>query len=231
MPRLRTNTPHLVTSLPLRSCKKLRPAEDRPRAGFSQLSTYSRSGTSGGVWAGIDRLATNGIDLTKGDIEVSPIAHYHMGGVRVDTHMETSVPVYSRLVRRWAVANGANRLSGNAIPEAFVFGDGRDGLPRSWREKKPVGPTRPPPPWKKYRQAEMSPRRGRGGLGRYACRTQELMWRDVGLLRTQEQLDTALARVQEMRREIGEHPASDHRYALSMQDWFDMRNSLLVAET
>ena len=46
-----------------------------------------------------------------------------------------------------------------------------------------------------------------------------------------EQLDTALARVQEMRREIGEHPVeSDHRYALSMQDWFDMRNSLTVAE-
>ena len=61
---------------------------------------------------------------------------------------------------------------------------------------------------------------------------QELMWRDVGLLRTEAQLNTALTRVREMGCEIGEHPSeSDHRYALSMQDWFDMRNSLLVAET
>jgi succinate dehydrogenase / fumarate reductase, flavoprotein subunit len=32
----------------------------------------------------IDRLAANGIDLTRDAIEVSPIAHYHMGGVRGD---------------------------------------------------------------------------------------------------------------------------------------------------
>ena len=29
----------------------------------------------------IDRLAANGIDLTKMPVEVAPIAHYHMGGV------------------------------------------------------------------------------------------------------------------------------------------------------
>ena len=39
----------------------------------------------------IDRLAKNGIDLTKMPIEVAPIAHYHMGGVRVDASMETRV--------------------------------------------------------------------------------------------------------------------------------------------
>ncbi|MBO22262.1 MAG: succinate dehydrogenase, partial [Rhodospirillaceae bacterium] len=39
----------------------------------------------------IDRLLNNGIDLTKQGIEVSPIAHYHMGGVRVDEQMATRV--------------------------------------------------------------------------------------------------------------------------------------------
>ena len=32
----------------------------------------------------IDRLLTNGIDLTKMPVEVGPMAHYHMGGIRVD---------------------------------------------------------------------------------------------------------------------------------------------------
>src|SRR5438270_206754 len=70
----------------------------------------------------IDRLAANGIDLTKMAVEVAPIAHYHMGGVAADIRMQTELP--GLLVAGEAVggANGANRLSGNAITEAFVFG-------------------------------------------------------------------------------------------------------------
>ena len=40
----------------------------------------------------IDRLAANGIDLTKMPVEVAPIAHYHMGGVKADADMATDVP-------------------------------------------------------------------------------------------------------------------------------------------
>src|SRR5712675_205230 len=70
----------------------------------------------------IDRLAANHIDLTKMAVEVAPIAHYHMGGVVAGARMETEVP--GLLVAGEAVggANGANRLSGNAITEALVFG-------------------------------------------------------------------------------------------------------------
>src|SRR6195256_1629941 len=70
----------------------------------------------------IDRLAANHIDLTKMPVEVAPIAHYHMGGVVADARMETGVP--GLLVAGEAVggANGANRLSGNAVTEALVFG-------------------------------------------------------------------------------------------------------------
>src|SRR6476659_2283521 len=70
----------------------------------------------------LDRLAANGIDLTRMPVEVAPIAHYHMGGVTADVKMQTEVP--GLLVAGEAVggANGANRLSGNAITEAFVFG-------------------------------------------------------------------------------------------------------------
>ncbi|HEX6440566.1 MAG TPA: FAD-binding protein, partial [Stellaceae bacterium] len=70
----------------------------------------------------IDRLAGNGIDLTRMPVEVAPIAHYHMGGVAADVRMQTELP--GLLVAGEAVggANGANRLSGNAITEALVFG-------------------------------------------------------------------------------------------------------------
>jgi succinate dehydrogenase/fumarate reductase flavoprotein subunit len=70
----------------------------------------------------IDRLAANGIDLTRQPVEVAPIAHYHMGGIRVDTSMRTAVPHLFAAGEAVGGANGANRLSGNAITEALTFG-------------------------------------------------------------------------------------------------------------
>src|SRR5579884_414056 len=70
----------------------------------------------------IDRLAANAIDLTKMPVEVAPIAHYHMGGVKADARMETEIPGLFAAGEAVGGANGANRLSGNAITEALVFG-------------------------------------------------------------------------------------------------------------
>ncbi|MCJ7838504.1 MAG: FAD-binding protein, partial [Burkholderiales bacterium] len=53
----------------------------------------------------IDRLAKNGIDLTKMPVEVAPIAHYHMGGIAVDTAMATGVP---QLLAAGEAVGGAN---------------------------------------------------------------------------------------------------------------------------
>ena len=70
----------------------------------------------------IDRLAANRIDLTKMPVEVAPIAHYHMGGIVVDAQMRTDLPGLFAAGEAVGGANGANRLSGNAVTEALVFG-------------------------------------------------------------------------------------------------------------
>ena len=70
----------------------------------------------------IDRLAANNIDLTKMPVEVAPIAHYHMGGIAADVNMQTELPGLFAAGEVVGGANGANRLSGNAITEALVFG-------------------------------------------------------------------------------------------------------------
>ena len=182
----------------------------------------------------IDRLAANDIDLTKRSIEVAPIAHYHMGGVRVDARMETEVPGLFAAGEAVGGANGANRLSGNALSEAFVFGEraGRfaaayvTGRQSAWSEEAARTALDEIEASRNVAVRGMGP-----GLAGMLVELQELMWWDAGLLRTQGGLDKALARIREMRSEIGDHPSqSDHRFALSMQDWFDLRNSLLVAE-
>ena len=115
----------------------------------------------------IDKLLANGIDLTRQDVEVAPIAHYHMGGIRVDTAMATGVPGLYAAGEAVGGANGANRLSGNAITEALAFGRaaGRSAAAcaasKVWRSTprpRPLPSRSPPPPARRATPPRCSPR-------------------------------------------------------------------------
>ena len=185
----------------------------------------------------IDKLANNGIDLMERDVEVSPIAHYHMGGIRVNGSMETCVPGLYAAGEAVGGANGANRLSGNAIPEAFVFGEraGRfaaeyaRGRNRSWVADAAVGHV-----------DQLNAMIGRqtdangekAALGGMWAELQRLMWEKVGVLRTGDKLTSALTRIRDMRTELGSvAPADDNEFNLTLQDWYDLRSALLTAES
>ena len=177
----------------------------------------------------IDRLAANSIDLTKTPIEVAPIAHYHMGGVAVDEHMQTEIP--GLLVAGEAVggANGANRLSGNAITEAFVFGRraGRSAADRATAMRTQM-----------FRQAAaraaldlLAPDHSGPRVNTAAMieTLQAAMADDVGPLRNNEKLERALDVFDVMTRELGERPGGDGAFDMQRLEWFDLRNMLLVA--
>jgi succinate dehydrogenase flavoprotein subunit len=180
----------------------------------------------------IDRLAKNNIDLTKQAVEVAPIAHYHMGGVVADARMETEVP--GLLVAGEAVggANGANRLSGNAITEALVFGQ-RAG--RSAAEK--IKNIRiPRSNGKSARDTlDLLARESSKNVPNTAAMIQELqatMADDVGPLRTKDKLERAIERIGELSNVLGDRPFGDHRaFDLRRLEWFDLRNMLLVAHS
>jgi succinate dehydrogenase / fumarate reductase flavoprotein subunit len=180
----------------------------------------------------IDRLAKNSIDLTRMPIEVAPIAHYHMGGVVADERMETEVP--GLLVAGEAVggANGANRLSGNAITEALVFG-ARAGKRAAERVKRMRAQAFRPQA--ALPALDLVAARGDGNDINTAAMMQRLqatMAEKVGPFRTESRLDRALADIDDMTRALGQRPAGDNAaFDLRRLDWFDLRNMLLVART
>jgi succinate dehydrogenase / fumarate reductase, flavoprotein subunit len=179
----------------------------------------------------VDRLAANGIDLTKRPIEVAPIAHYHMGGVRVDDTLRTAVPGLYACGEAVGGANGANRLSGNAITEALVFGAsaGRNAARHALQNSSRWSAQAAQPALDLLRGAE---RRDRPNPAALVRDLKALMADQVGPFRTEAKLQSALAAIARMKTEIGEVPfSSASAFDPVLVDWLDLRNMLLVAQS
>jgi succinate dehydrogenase / fumarate reductase flavoprotein subunit len=181
----------------------------------------------------IDRLLKNGIDLNKTPVEVGPMAHYHMGGIRVGANMETRVKGLYAAGEAVGGANGANRLSGNAITETFVFGE-RAGssaaraaqqTSMAWNLKAVDAQAEP--------IRELIGQRSKNGVSPAACQTelQHVMWKMVGPFRTGDRLTAALKRIQGMRDELPDLcVGSAASFNLDLQDWFELRAMLATVE-
>ncbi len=178
----------------------------------------------------IDRLAENAIDLTKMPVEVAPIAHYHMGGVEADAGMATNVPGLFVAGEVVGGANGANRLSGNAITEALVFGR-RAGRSASAHAKQAAHRDLAAGDTRAALDLVRAEATGRDvpNTAAMIAKLQAVMADDVGPLRTAAKLQRAAAAIADLTVELGERPPGDGAFDLQRLEWFDLRNMLAVA--
>ena len=170
----------------------------------------------------IDRLAANGIDLTRQPIEVAPIAHYHMGGIRVDADMHTRVPHLLAAGEAVGGANGANRLSGNAISEALVFGRRAGEQAAALASRTAMPALAPRPATSSARKADINP-------AAEIVRLQQLMNELVGPLRSPEGLARAIEHLDALRDACAVLPAPGAVDA-EWVDRHDLANMRIVAE-
>jgi len=178
----------------------------------------------------IDRLAANGIDLTKMPVEVAPIAHYHMGGVAADAQMQSGVP--GLLVAGEAVggANGANRLSGNAITEALVFGRQAGRSAAAYAKTKRTAPSDGDAGRDTIDLIASDGPQHAPNTAEIVQHLQAIMSDDVGPLRNAEKLERARAAIADLQAALGDRPfGRNGRFDPVRLDWFDLRNMLTVA--
>jgi succinate dehydrogenase/fumarate reductase flavoprotein subunit len=182
----------------------------------------------------IDRLLNNRIDLTKTPVEVGPMAHYHMGGIRVDANMATRFQGLYAAGEAAGGANGANRLSGNAITEAFVFGHRAGSAAAKFsRQAKALWRIE----WARESQDRMralcaAPKWGAMSPAALQIELQNLMWEQAGPFRTGAKLSKALLRIRQMRDHDLVHATvgAEASFNLDLQDWFELRAMLATAE-
>lgn len=177
----------------------------------------------------IDRLLRNGIDLGRDAVEVAPIAHYHMGGLKVDASMKTTLDGLYAAGEAVGGASGANRLSGNAITEALVFGQvaGRVAAQAAHIGTNPSG-TGVSTGSGSAAQAESTPVDGNEVMRRFR-ELRETMWTDVGSFRSRAGLERAIEKIEAHRAATQSKPSSNGAFAIQLLDWYELRSALATA--
>ncbi|MCL2898736.1 FAD-binding protein [Brenneria tiliae] len=182
----------------------------------------------------IGRLAEQGVDLRSMMVEVAPIAHYHMGGVRVDENLHSDVPGLFAAGEVVGGVSGANRLSGNAITEAVAFGlhagahaaryaddaaDAPDAVRLRALARSALAALRPS-------GRELAAR----GVGELTAELRDIMQDDVGPFRTDAGLRRALTRLDALEAELGnELPGTVSPHDARRAGALDLRHMLLAA--
>jgi succinate dehydrogenase/fumarate reductase flavoprotein subunit len=131
-------------------------------------------------------------------------------------------------------ANGANRLSGNAITEALVFGRRAGRSAAAYAKTIARRGLRP----HDARDALDLVSGGNGtrdlNTAAMIARLQAIMADEVGPFRTAAKLESAVAEIAALAGEVSDDPprhfgAADGGFDLQRLEWFDLRNMLVVA--
>src|SRR5690606_33097500 len=131
------------------------------------------------------RCLEAGLDMARDRIPVSPAAHYTMGGVRTNTWGETTVRgLFAVGEVACTGVHGANRLASNSLLETVVFA--HRAVERLLTPPDPL-----PPPEAETEDAIALAPVAADGEAPSANEVKELMWREVGIVRTGEGLRNA----------------------------------------
>ena len=174
------------------------------------------------------------VDITREPMEVGPTTHYMMGGVKVDP--ETQAATVPGLFAAGEVAgglHGANRLGGNSLSDLLVFGR-RAGLGAATYARAVTSEPRVDAGRVDAIAAELlAPFERSAGENPYAVQDalQDMMGTYVGIARSADDLQGALAEIEQLRARAARVGVDGNRQC--NHGWhtaLDLRNLLTVSE-
>jgi fumarate reductase (CoM/CoB) subunit A len=171
-----------------------------------------------------------GVDIRKEPMEVAPTAHHFMGGVRINKNGETTTGNLFAAGEVTGGVHGANRLGGNALADTQVFGK-RAG--ESAAKNALEGEIASNDASVAAEEARISGLIQDGDVYPFEIKKelQEVMWRDVAIIRNQEDLMTALRRINELKEMLKDMKVpGGFGFNKDLQDALEVTTMLEVAE-
>jgi len=177
-------------------------------------------------------LDTLMIDISKSPMEVSPTAHYSMGGIVVSPEEHwTGVEGLYAAGEVTAGLHGANRLGGNSLAEILIFGK-RAGLAASKRSKEIDVHIRSKKVIEKAHENLNSTIKNGSEVARPLQRTlRNIMWEYGGVVKSEEKLNKGLSKLNDLKeasKDLDVRPDSEGYQDLMLA--FDLEASIVSSE-
>jgi fumarate reductase (CoM/CoB) subunit A len=158
-------------------------------------------------------------------LPVAPTAHFFMGGVRVNENGETGIDGLYAAGEVCGGMHGANRLVGNALTEAFVFGAVAGGQAAA----RASGMGRIPSASQEMaaeiaRLNDLLASGGRGDPVQMIQALKQVMWAGAGVIRSRAGLEDALEKILALRQQRLTASSGDCRFLIKLD------NMLTVSE-
>lgn len=181
----------------------------------------------------VERTRLIGSDLATEPVDVSPTAHFHMGGAIIDRDCFTECEGLLVAGEDAGGVHGANRLGGNGVAESTVYG-ARAGDTAAWIAT--ARPSRPPvddAEVERVVSAALSFTARTTGPDPFSItrRLKETMWTGCGVVRSREGLEETSAVLADLTEQLAQVSVPDVRgFNPAWQEALDLGNQLLVAK-
>jgi len=181
----------------------------------------------------VKRCADSGFDLAAGKVEVVPTAHYFMGGVVCDPDTRTELPGLYVAGEDAGGAHGSNRLGGNGVANSTVYGGVAGDVMGA--EAQTMGAHRDPDETiieQEIARARHPFSKRPGDIHSIRDRLMNIMWDDVGIMRTADGLSRGIERLGELKSELLETGLADDGlvFNLTWHDWMNIESLIEVSE-
>src|SRR5262245_18704590 len=174
------------------------------------------------------------VDITKESMELGPTCHYMMGGVRVDPEtQESTVPGLFAAGECGGGLHGANRLGGNSLSDLLVFGKRAGEFAAARAKEMPEWPRIDDAEIDRIAQESLAPLERPHGDNPYTLHQelQQLMQRNVGIVRSAAELDEALVKLAVLRSRAANVKASGNiQFNPGWHLALDLSNMLHISE-